>query len=64
MTKSLPALITVGGDTAINRMNSKLKSWQNWDKVYASFDNGERICINRSYKKSFNEYLQRMMRMS
>ncbi len=26
-------------------------------KVYASFDNGERICINRSYKKSFNEYL-------
>ena len=33
-------------------------------KVYASFDNGERICINRSYKKSFNEYLQRMRRMS
>ena len=33
-------------------------------KVYASFDNGERICINRSYKKSFNEYLQRMSRMS
>ena len=32
-------------------------------KVYASFDNGERICINRSYKKSFNEYLQRMRRM-
>ena len=33
-------------------------------KVYASFDNGERICINRSYKKSFNEYLQRMRRMN
>ena len=33
-------------------------------KVYASFDNGERICINRSYKKSFNEYLQRMRRIS
>ena len=33
-------------------------------KVYASFENGERICINRSYKKSFNEYLQRMRRMS
>ena len=32
-------------------------------KVYASFDNGERICINRSYKKSFNEYLQKMRRM-
>ena len=29
-------------------------------KVYASFDNGERICINRSYKKSFNEYLLKM----
>ena len=33
-------------------------------KVYASFDNGERICINRNYKKSFNEYLQRMRRMA
>ena len=33
-------------------------------KVYASFDNGERICINRSYKKSFNEYLQKMRSMS
>ena len=33
-------------------------------KVYASFDNGERICINRSYKRSFTEYLQRMRRMS
>ena len=33
-------------------------------KVYASFDNGERICINRSYKKSFNDYLQKMRRMS
>ena len=33
-------------------------------KVYASFDNGERICINRSYKKSFNEYLQKMRRMA
>lgn len=33
-------------------------------KVYASFDNGERICINRSYKKSFNDYLLRMRRMS
>ena len=32
-------------------------------KVYASFDNGERICVNRSYKKSFNEYLQRMRRI-
>ena len=29
-------------------------------KVYLSFDNGERICINRSYKKSFTEYLKRM----
>ena len=29
-------------------------------KVYASFDNGERICINRSYKKSFNDYLLKM----
>ena len=33
-------------------------------KVYASFDNGERICINRSYKKNFSEYLQRMRRLS
>ncbi len=33
-------------------------------KVYVSFDNGERICINRSYKKSFTEYLQKMRRMS
>lgn len=33
-------------------------------RVYASFDNGERICINRSYKKSFTEYLQRMRRLS
>ena len=33
-------------------------------KVYASFDNGERICINRSYKKSFNDYLQKMRRMA
>jgi len=32
-------------------------------KVYAFFDNGERICINRSYKKSFNEYLERMRRI-
>ncbi|SMC70753.1 LytTr DNA-binding domain-containing protein [Oscillospiraceae bacterium] len=32
-------------------------------KVYASFDNGERICVNRSYKKSFNDYLQKMRRM-
>lgn len=32
-------------------------------KVYATFDNGERICINRNYKKSFTEYLQRMRRM-
>ena len=31
-------------------------------KVYAYFENGERICINRSYKKSFNEYLQRVRR--
>ena len=31
-------------------------------KVYVSFDNGERICINRSYKKAFNEYLQMMER--
>ena len=31
-------------------------------KVYAYFDNGERICVNRSYKKSFEEYLQRMRR--
>lgn len=33
-------------------------------KVYASFDNGERICINRSYKKSFNEYLLKMKGMN
>ncbi len=33
-------------------------------KVFASFDNGERICINRSYKKSFTEYLQKMRRMT
>ena len=33
-------------------------------KVYASFDNGERICINRSYKKSFNDYLQKMRGMN
>ena len=32
-------------------------------KVYAYFDNGERICVNRSYKKSFEEYLQRMRRV-
>ena len=32
-------------------------------KVYAYFDNGERICVNRSYKKEFDEYLQRMRRM-
>ena len=32
-------------------------------KVYASFDNGERICINRSYKKSFNDYLQKMRKL-
>ena len=33
-------------------------------KVYASFDNGKRICINRSYKKSFNEYLLKMRGMN
>lgn len=33
-------------------------------RVFASFDNGERICINRSYKKSFNDYLQQMRRLS
>ena len=33
-------------------------------KVYASFDNGERICINRRYKKSFNEYLLKMRGMN
>ena len=32
-------------------------------KVYASFDNGERICVNRSYKKSFSEYLRKMRGM-
>lgn len=32
-------------------------------KVYAYFDNGERICVNRSYKKEFGEYLQRMGRI-
>ena len=32
-------------------------------KVYAYFDNGERICVNRSYKKDFDEYLQKMRRM-
>lgn len=31
-------------------------------KVYAVFENGERICINRSYKKKFNDYLQLMKR--
>ena len=30
------------------------------EMMVASFDNGERICINRSYKKSFNEYLLKM----
>ncbi len=33
-------------------------------KVYASFDNGERICINRSYKMSFNDYLLKMRGMN
>ncbi len=33
-------------------------------KVYAYFESGERICVNRSYKKSFDEYLQRMRKMS
>ena len=33
-------------------------------KVYASFDNGERICVNRSYKKSFNDYLLKMRGMN
>ena len=33
-------------------------------KVYVSFNNGERLCINRSYKKSFTEYLQKMRRMA
>ena len=32
-------------------------------KVYACFDNGEKICVNRSYKKKFDEYLQSMRRM-
>lgn len=32
-------------------------------KVYAYFDNGERICVNRSYKKEFDEYLQRIRRI-
>ena len=32
-------------------------------KVYASFDSGDRICSNRSYIKSFKEYLQRMRRL-
>ncbi len=32
-------------------------------KVYASFDNGDKICINRSYNKSFKDYLQKMRRM-
>ena len=32
-------------------------------KVYAYFDNGERICVNRSYKKEFDQYLQKMRRM-
>ena len=31
-------------------------------KVYAYFDNGERICVNRSYKKAFDEYLKKMRR--
>ena len=33
-------------------------------KVFAYFDNGERICVNRSYKKSFDEYLKKMRRMA
>ncbi len=33
-------------------------------KVYAYFDNGERICVNRSYKKGFDQYLQKMRRMT
>ncbi|MBE5845869.1 MAG: LytTR family transcriptional regulator [Butyrivibrio sp.] len=33
-------------------------------KVYAYFDSGERICVNRSYKKSFDEYLQKMRKMA
>ena len=33
-------------------------------KVYAFFDNGDRICINRSYKKAFNEYLRKMRRIN
>ncbi len=32
-------------------------------KVYAFFDNGEKICVNRSYKKSFDDYLQKMRSM-
>ena len=33
-------------------------------KVFAYFDNGERICVNRSYKKSFDEYLKKIRRMA
>ena len=33
-------------------------------KVFVSFDNDERVCINRSYKKHFTEYLKKMRRMS
>ncbi|MDE7020053.1 MAG: LytTR family transcriptional regulator DNA-binding domain-containing protein [Lachnospiraceae bacterium] len=29
-------------------------------RVFALFDNGERICINRNYRKKFHEYLIRM----
>ena len=33
MTKSLPGLVDVGDNTAINRMNQKLKSWNDWNKT-------------------------------
>ena len=33
LTKSLPGLINVGGNTAINRMNQQLKSWSDWSKT-------------------------------
>lgn len=55
--------IRVSKSNLINIYKIKLLKPDMNMKVFAAFDNGERICINRSYKKSFNEYLQRMRRM-
>lgn len=64
ITLGVIAFIGIAGSIAMGGYVSDRILHQNNMKVYASFDNGERICINRSYKKSFNEYLQRMRRMS